>query len=274
MFSNRSKTCFNVLKKHNKWARLLLAATTFYQGLLGLAQEEVGRRERNTIERCIRQAHFPVIKELAEFDFSAVGTLSKNRVLELAQGGYLVRAEPILMVGNPGLGKSHLASALALAACRQGKRVRFYNAAWLVNELTAAQQDYRLSRFMSAALKQQLIVLDELGFIPFVGGGAQLLFQFISSLYERVAVIVTTNLRFAEWSSVLGGDERLAAALLDRLTHRAHILEFVGTSFRFREQLSREQETERKPPTSTGNENESKSELAPDPQSAPEADKE
>lgn len=209
--------------------------------LLGLAQEEVGRRERNTIERCIRQAHFPVLKELAEFDFSAVGSLSKTRVLDLAQGGYLLAAEPILMVGNPGLGKSHLATGLALAACRQGKRVRFYNVAGLVNELMVAQQEYRLSRFMSNALKQHLIVLDELGFIPFASGGAQLLFQYIANLYERVAVIVTTNLRFAEWSSVLGGDERLAAALLDRLTHRAHILEFVGTSYRFREQLGREQ---------------------------------
>jgi DNA replication protein DnaC len=208
--------------------------------LLGLAQEEVGRRERNTIERSIRQAHFPVLKELSDFDFTAVPTLAQPRILDLAQGGYMVGAEPIIMVGNPGLGKSHLATGLALTACRQGQRVRFYNAAGLVNELMAAQQDYRLSRFMAASLKMHLIVLDELGFIPFSGSGAQLLFQFISNLYERVAVIVTTNLRFAEWSSVLGGDERLAAALLDRLTHRAHILEFVGTSFRFREQLSRE----------------------------------
>ena len=206
--------------------------------LLGLAQEEVGRRERNTIERAIRQAHFPVLKELADFDFTAVPTLAQSRILDLAQGGYMVGAEPVILVGNPGLGKSHLATGLALAACRQGRRVRFYNTAGLVNELMAAQQDYRLSRFMAASLKMHLIVLDELGFIPFSGSGAQLLFQFIAGLYERVAVIVTTNLRFAEWSGVLGGDERLAAALLDRLTHRAHIVEFVGTSFRFREQLS------------------------------------
>lgn len=208
--------------------------------LLALAQEEVGRRERNTIERSIRQAHFPVLKELADFDFTAVSTLAQPRILDLAQGGYMAGAEPIIMVGNPGLGKSHLATGLALAACRQGQRVRFYNTAGLVNELMAAQHDYRLSRFMVGSLKMHLIVLDELGFIPFSGTGAQLLFQFIANLYERVAVIVTTNLRFAQWSSVLGGDETLAAALLDRLTHRAHILEFVGTSFRFREQLSRE----------------------------------
>jgi DNA replication protein DnaC len=207
--------------------------------LLALVQEEVARRERNSVERAIRQAHFPVLKELADFDWSAVPDLSKPRVLELAQGGYINRAESVLLIGNPGLGKTHVASGLALAACRQGKRVRFYNVAGLVNELVAAQQEYRLSRFMAASLKQHLIVLDELGFIPFTSGAAQLLFQFVAGLYERVAVIVTTNLRFAEWSSVMGGDERMSAALLDRLTHRAHILELRGTSYRFRQQLKR-----------------------------------
>jgi DNA replication protein DnaC len=214
--------------------------------LLALVQEEVARRERNSIERAIQQAHFPVLKELAEFEWEAVPDLSKTRVLELAQGGYISRAESILLVGNPGLGKTHVASSLALAACRQGKRVRFYNVAGLVNELVTAQQEYRLSRFMAAALKQQVIVLDELGFIPFSSGAAQLLFQFVANLYERVAVIVTTNLRFAEWSSVMGGDERMSAALLDRLTHRANILEFRGTSYRFRQQLKR---SESEPPS-------------------------
>jgi DNA replication protein DnaC len=123
--------------------------------------------------------------------------------------------------------------------------VRFYNVAGLVNDLIKAQQEYRLSRFMTQVTKHELIVLDELGFIPFTATGAQLLFQLCSALYERVALIVTTNLRFADWSSVMGGDERMSAALLDRLTHRATILEFVGTSFRFRQQLHRqEQETQ------------------------------
>jgi len=121
----------------------------------------------------------------------------------------------------------------------KGTRVRFYTAAGLVNELIQAQDDHRLPRLLAAALKQHLIVVDELGFIPFSSTGAHLIFQFCSSLYERVAMIVTTNLRFADWTQVFG-DERLTAALLDRLTYRAHILEFLGESFRFRQRLRRE----------------------------------
>jgi DNA replication protein DnaC len=142
-------------------------------------------------------------------------------------------------VGNPGLGKTHVAISLALAACRQGQRVRFYTAAGLVNDLIQAQDEHRLPRLLNAALKQNLVVLDELGFIPFSPLGAQLIFQFCSLLYERVALIVTTNLKFADWPQVFG-EERLTAALLDRLTHRAHILEFTGESFRFRQRMQRE----------------------------------
>jgi len=126
--------------------------------------------------------------------------------------------------------------------------VRFYNVAGLVNDLIKAQQEYRLSRFMTQVTKHELIVLDELGFIPFTATGAQLLFQLCSALYERVALIVTTNLRFADWSRVMGADERMSAALLDRLTHRATILEFVGTSFRFRQQLQRQEQEAQVPP--------------------------
>jgi DNA replication protein DnaC len=207
--------------------------------LLALAEQEVLQREENQRKRRIRDARFPVHKELADFDFSCVPSLSKQRVLDLARGAYIDKAEPILLVGNPGLGKTHVATGLALAACRQGHRVRFYTAAGLVNELILAQDEHRLPKFLALALKHQLIVLDELGFIPFSATGAQLIFQFCSTLYERVAMIVTTNLRFADWVQVFG-DERLTAALLDRLAHKAHILEFVGESYRFRERMQRE----------------------------------
>jgi DNA replication protein DnaC len=207
--------------------------------LLALAEQEVLQRQENQRQRCIRNARFPVHKELADFDFSCVSNLSKQRVLDLARGAYIDKAEPIILVGNPGLGKTHVATGLALAACRQGRRVRFYTAAGLVNELILAQDEHRLSKFLASALRHQLIVLDELGFIPFSTTGAQLIFQFCSTLYERVAVVVTTNLRFADWAQVFG-DERLTAALLDRLTHKAHILEFVGESYRFRQRMQQE----------------------------------
>jgi DNA replication protein DnaC len=204
--------------------------------LLALCQAELAQRDANRVERCIAQAKLPVLKELSQFDWSCVRSVSKTRVFELAQGGYLAHAEPILMIGNPGLGKTHVAIGLALAACRQGRRVRFYHVATLVNELIAAQHELKLSRLLTTLGKQELLVLDEFGFIPFSQEGANLLFQLCSSLYERVAVIITSNLKFGDWKSVMG-EEHLTAALLDRLTHRAHILEFLGESFRFRQRL-------------------------------------
>jgi DNA replication protein DnaC len=211
--------------------------------LLSLAEQEVTQREKNREERRIKAAHFPVLKELADFDFSCVPSLNKLQVLDLAQGAYIRKAESILLVGNPGLGKTHIGSGLALAACRQGWKVRFYNAAGLVNELLLAQEKHQMPRFLAATLKHHLIVLDELGFIPFDPHGAQLMFQFCAALYERVAVIVTSNLRFADWTQIFQ-DERLTGALLDRLTHRATVLEFVGESYRFRQRMEKQTQAE------------------------------
>lgn len=228
------------LQNYRKFAEDAAQANLSYDRyLLALAEQEVTQRERNRIERRIKTARFPVLKELADFDFSALPALNKAQVLDLARGEYIMHHEPLLLVGNPGVGKTHIATALALAACRQGFKVRFYTAARLVNELLEAQDKHRLNQFVASALKLNLVVLDELGFIPLSPTAAQLLFTFCSELYERVAMIITTNLKFADWTRVFG-DERLTAALLDRLTHKAHILEFTGESYRFRERMQRQ----------------------------------
>jgi len=206
--------------------------------LLALAEQEVHQREQNRTQKRLKDARFPVLKEMADFDFSAIPHLNKAQVLDLARGEYILKRESIIFLGNPGLGKTHLAIALARAACLQGHKVRFWTAAGLVNELLQAQDEHRLHRFIAAALKLKLVVLDELGFIPLTSQGAQALFTFCSELYERLALIITTNLKFADWVQIFE-DERLTAALLDRLTHHAHIIELVGDSYRFRQRLGR-----------------------------------
>jgi DNA replication protein DnaC len=202
--------------------------------LLALAEQEVQEREARRRQRRLKEAKIPVLKELSDFDFELVPQLNQNKIRQLVQGDYIDKAEPIILVGNPGLGKTHIATALAIEATRQMRRVRFYNAAALVNELLKAEEEGRVASFINKALNHHLFILDELGFIPFSSTGAQLMFQLVSALYERVAMIVTTNLKFADWTQVFG-DERLTVALLDRLTHKAHIIEFVGESYRFRE---------------------------------------
>jgi DNA replication protein DnaC len=205
--------------------------------LLSLTEQEVKQREQNRLQSRLKAARFPIAKELAEFDFSAIPGLNKAAILDLARGEYLQKRHSIIFLGNPGLGKTHLAVGLARAACHQGHKVRFWTTAGLVNELLQAQDEHRLHKMIASALKLDLVVLDELGFIPFTPTGAQALFTFCSELYERLSLIITTNLKFADWVQVFG-DERLTAALLDRLTHHAHLIELIGESYRFRERMS------------------------------------
>jgi DNA replication protein DnaC len=172
--------------------------------LLALAEQEVNQRQLNMLQQRLKNAHFPVIKELADFDFSCLPMLNKAQILDLARGEYIQQKQGLILIGNPGLGKTHLALGLAAAACREGRRVRFWTAAGLVNELIQAQDEHRLHRFIASALKLDLVVLDELGFIPFSQNGAQALFTFCSELYERLALIITTNLKFSDWVQIFG----------------------------------------------------------------------
>jgi DNA replication protein DnaC len=224
-----------MLQHYQQMARESARADHSYLDFLAaVAAQEVTLREQRRHRRNLSGAHFPVLKDLATFDFTALERPSRERLLDLAQGHYIAKTESIILVGHPGVGKTHLATALGVAACRQGHRVRFWNAAGLVNELIQAQDEHRLARFQASLLRYQVVILDEVGFIPFSTLGSQLLFQVCSALYERVAVIVTTNLRFADWTQVFG-QESLTAALLDRLTHRSHILDVVGQSYRLRQ---------------------------------------
>jgi DNA replication protein DnaC len=209
--------------------------------LQALVDHEVSQREIQRQRRCVQHAHFPVLKELADFDWSAIPKLNKARILSLARGTYVAQTETVLLVGNPGLGKTHIATSLGLMACRQGHRVRFFTAAGLVNDLIQAQDAHRLPQVLASLLKYRLLIIDELGFLPLSTTGAQLLFQLCSTIHERVALILTTNLRFAEWTQLFGS-ESLTAALLDRLTARAHIVEFVGESYRLRQRRQRDRD--------------------------------
>ena len=210
--------------------------------LLALLEHEADQRDVNRRKRRVYEARFPLLRTLDEFDFAALPSLNRNKVLDLSKGEYIERHENVALIGSIGTGKTHIAISLGLAACEQGRRVRFYTAAGLINELLEAQDAHRLSKLETWLMRQDLIVLDEVGFVPFSQRGAQMLFAFVSQKYLRGSLIVTSNLAFAEWTEVFG-DSRLTSALLDRLTHRCHILEFSGESYRFRQSLHKQAQT-------------------------------
>ena len=201
--------------------------------LLRLVELEVVEREQRSTERRIKAAKFPVLKSLETFDFLAIPSLNKALVLELARCEYIGRRENVLALGNSGTGKTHVGLALGLAACQQGYRVRFITAAALVHELLEARDEKRLLRFQKQLAKQELLIVDEFGYVPLSKSGAEMLFEVFSQRYERASTMVTSNLPFAEWTEVLGS-ERLTGALLDRLTHHVHILEMNGESYRLK----------------------------------------
>jgi DNA replication protein DnaC len=211
---------------------------TYLRYLEALLAVELEERERNTIARRIKDAHLPRTKTLDEFDFSKAPQIRATEISELAQGGYIERAEPVILIGDCGTGKTHLLTGLCVAACRQKRRVRFATAAALVNELVEAKQQLQLRRVLARWDRYDLIAIDEVGYVPMADLGAEFLFQVIAERAEKAAVIITTNLPFSEWTQVIP-NARLCKALLDRITDRAHIIETGTDSYRFRRTMEK-----------------------------------
>ena len=235
-----------MLAEYEKLAREAAAANEAYEAyLLRLTELEVASRSANALAARIRAAAFPVAKDFDSYDFSALPGLPKQKILELSRGEWIDQHYNCCLIGNAGTGKTHLATALGMAACRQGKRVRFFTAAGLVNQLEDAHQQHRLDRLLSQLDRTELLICDELGYLSFSRAGAELLFQVFAERYERRSLLVTSNLAFGEWGQIFQG-ERMTAALLDRLTHRCHIFEMNGESYRFRESMKAKKEPPRK----------------------------
>ena len=205
----------------------------------GLLELEIVARDQNALRQRLRLAGFPTMKTLDAFDFSALPSLNKSLILDLDRGGYLGEAFNVILLGSIGTGKTHLAISLGTKACQLGKRVRFYTVASLATELLEAHDERRLSKLKSSLAKVDLLILDELGMVPFHQDAANLLFQTINDRYERSSTIITTNMAFPDWTQLFGS-QKLTAALLDRLTHRSHIIEMNGESYRFKESLRRQ----------------------------------
>lgn len=203
-----------------------------------LLEAEVEERERNVVKRRLKEAHFPKVKSLEEFDFEAASHISSARIRKLAEGEYVTRTEPVIFIGETGTGKTHLATALGVAACQQRRRVRFATAAELVNELHEAGQKHEVSRAVNRWSRFELIVLDEMCYVAASDAAAELLFQVIARRAERSAIITTTNLPFSEWTTMIP-NARLCKAMVDRLTDRAHIIETGTESYRFRRTLAK-----------------------------------
>jgi DNA replication protein DnaC len=212
--------------------------------LLRLCECELADREQRACQRRLKAAKFPQVKSLDEFDFTAQPSLKRALVLELARCAFVDRRECVILSGGPGTGKTHVAIGLAAAACQRGKKVRFYRVTELLTQMLEAREERALGRLRTQLARLDVLVLDEFGYVPASQIGAELLFDVISTAYEKTSVIVTTNLPFERWTEVLG-NERLVGATLDRLTHRCHILEATGESYRLKE--ARQRQSEPKP---------------------------
>ncbi len=204
--------------------------------LLELTVVELQTRAQNREKRRIREAKFPLIKPLETFDLNAVPELDIRLIRELSGCGYITERRNVIFLGRSGAGKTHLATALGIEACKNNYRTRFVTCYGLVNELLEAGKERDLSRILQRYARYDLLILDELGYIPFSKEGSEMLFQLLAQRHEMGAVMITTNLGFADWTQVFG-DPVMTAALLDRLTHKAHIINCTWDSYRLKQSL-------------------------------------
>lgn len=205
--------------------------------LLDLTGAELQARAESRLNRRIKESRFPLLKPLETFDLGAVPDLDIRLFRELAGCGYVKERRNVIFLGRSGTGKTHMATALGIEACKNNFRTRFVTCYGLVNELVEAREERTLQRLIQKLVRCELLVLDELGYIPFSKEGSELLFQVLAERHEKGSVIITTNLGFADWTRVFG-DATMTAALLDRLTHKAHIINCSWESYRLKQSLN------------------------------------
>jgi DNA replication protein DnaC len=230
-----------VSAEYEATARQCAAEGSDYVGfLLRLCERELADREVRATARRLKSAGFPQIKTLDTFDFLAQPSLNRALVLELGRCEFVARRESVILLGGTGTGKTHVATGLGVAACQRGLKVRYCQVAELITQLLEMREERQLGRLRGQLGRLDVLILDEFGYVQTSASGGELLFDVLSRAYERTSVVVTTNLPFERWTEVLG-NERLVAATLDRLTHRCHILEASGESYRLKEARQRQQ---------------------------------
>lgn len=229
MFSRHHKSFAEYATRNNQ---------PYEEYLRALSEEEIVNRDQNRVKNLIKQAQFPFIKTLVDFAFEEIPGLNAKEVFRLSECGYIERSENICFIGQTGTGKTHLSIALGVEACKKKKTVLFFTAAKLVNMLLEARSELQLSRLQKRLIKAELVILDELGYLPLSKEGAELLFQFFADRYENGATIISSNLEFADWTKFMN-DPTMTSALLDRITHHSHILTFNGESYRFKQSMKK-----------------------------------
>jgi DNA replication protein DnaC len=217
----------NVFKEaqENNWSN-----ESFFETLI---EYEVIVRENNRFQKLLRQAKFPNLKTIDQFEFSQAPYLSKKEILNLFDCQFIDDNTNLLFLGAPGTGKSHISISIGIEACKQGKSVGFFTAANLGNQLLEMQEEQQLNKFLKKINKLELLIIDELGYVKLSNQATQLMFQIFSERYEKGSILITTNLEFAEWARVFH-DERMTAAIIDRLIHNSKIILFNGESYRYR----------------------------------------